>query len=110
MNRGKSNDLLKRKALPASGLKTLRAKLKVLLRLGKSGRFHRATLVGKYEPRCLTAKLKALTVKCLSLVFKLIDYKLIVYSNKISCNKRLNTSTFEVLTIINTVKKKFSSE
>jgi hypothetical protein len=38
-------------ALPASGLKTLRAKLKVLLRLGKSGRFHRATLVGKYEPR-----------------------------------------------------------
>jgi hypothetical protein len=38
--------------------------------LGKSGRFHRATLVGKYEPRCLNAKLKALTflgLTCLNL-------------------------------------------
>jgi hypothetical protein len=51
---------------PKSGLKTLRAKLLVLLRLGKSGRFHRATLVGKYEPRFLTAKLKALHVNKLS--------------------------------------------
>jgi hypothetical protein len=42
---------------PTSGLKTLRAKLLVLLRLGKSSDL--PTLVGKYEPRFLTAKLRS---------------------------------------------------